>query len=218
MKISIFGLGYVGTVSAGCFASRGHTVIGVDPISMKVDLINDGQSPIIEAEIGDIVAAARTAGRLRATTDVGEAIRATDLSFVCVGTPSKENGDLDLRYVERVATQIGQALASKSTFHLVVVRSTIVPGTMQTLVIPTLEKFSGKRVGNNFGICHNPEFLREGSSVRDFNFPPKTVIGELDSASGDILAALYEGFPAPLIRTDLSTAEMVKYVDNTWHA
>jgi GDP-mannose 6-dehydrogenase len=211
-------LGYVGTVSAGCLASDGHEVIGVDPVPTKVDLINRGQSPIIEADIGEIIAATAKAGRLRATGDPAQAIRETELSFVCVGTPSQANGNLDLRYIRRICEQIGEALKNKTVRHTVVIRSTILPGTMHKIVIPTLEEFSGKKAGVEFGVCNNPEFLREGSAVKDFRSPPKTVIGELDKASGDMLTKLYEKLETPLIRTDLETAEMVKYVDNSWHA
>jgi GDP-mannose 6-dehydrogenase len=211
-------LGYVGTVSAGCLASDGHEVIGVDPVPTKVDLINRGQSPIIETDIGEIIASAAKAGRLRATGDPAQAIRETVLSFVCVGTPSQANGNLDLRYIRRICEQIGEALKNKTVRHTVVIRSTILPGTMHKIVIPTLEEFSGKKAGVEFGVCNNPEFLREGSAVKDFRSPPKTVIGELDKASGDMLTKLYEKLEAPLIRTDLETAEMVKYVDNSWHA
>jgi len=218
LRISIFGLGYVGTVSAGCLADDGHEVVGVDPLPTKVDLINRGQSPIIETDIGEIIAATVKAGRLRATSDPVEAIRETELSFVCVGTPSQANGNLDLRYIRRICEQIGEAVKSKSARHTVVIRSTILPGTMHKMVIPTLEEFSGKKAGVDFGVCNNPEFLREGSAVKDFRQPPKTVIGESDQASGDILAALYKKLEAPLIRTNLETAEMVKYVDNSWHA
>ncbi len=218
MRVSIFGLGYVGTVSAGCLAKDGHEVVGADPVQTKVDLINSGESPIIETAIGEIITSAVRSGSLRATEDVGEAIRETELSFVCVGTPSQSNGNLDLHYVRRVCEQIGRALGQKAERHVVVIRSTILPGTMHTLVIPTLEEFSGKKAGVDFGVCHNPEFLREGSAVEDFYHPPKTVIGELDAASGDMLVKLYERMDAPLIRTDLATAEMVKYVDNSWHA
>ena len=218
MKISILGLGYVGTVSAGCLASGGHGVIGVDPVQTKVDLINNGQSPIIEAEIGELIASSVAGGRLSATVDVAHAIRETELSFVCVGTPSQPNGNLDLQYIKRVCEEIGQALKEKHEWHTVVIRSTILPGTMCQVVIPALEYSSGKTAGIDFGACHNPEFLREGSAVKDFHCPAKTVIGELDKTSGDLLAQLYTGLPGPLIRTDLKTAEMVKYSDNSWHA
>ena len=218
MKVSIFGLGYVGTVSAGCLADEGHEVIGVDRVPTKIDLINKGQSPIIEADIGEIIAASVQAGRLRATEDHALAVRQTELSFVCVGTPSLGNGNLDLAHMKRACEQIGQALKAKPAWHTVVIRSTILPGTMRNIVIPILEHSSGKRAGADFAVCHNPEFLREGSAVADFRCPPKTVIGELDRAGGDMLASLYERIDSPLIRTDLETAEMVKYVDNSWHA
>jgi GDP-mannose 6-dehydrogenase len=218
LKISVFGLGYVGTVSAGCLADDGHEIVGVDPVPTKVDLINCGQSPIIEADIREIIAANAKVGRLRATSDPVQAIRETELSFVCVGTPSLTNGNLDLRYIRRICEQIGEALKTKSARHTIVIRSTILPGTMHKMVIPTLEEFSEKKAGGGFGVCNNPEFLREGSAVKDFRQPPKTVIGELDRASGDILARLYEKLDAPLIRTNLESAEMVKYVDNSWHA
>ena len=181
MRISVFGLGYVGTVSAGCLAHDGHEVIGVDPVRTKVDLINAGQSPIIEADIGEIIASTVKSGRLRATEDQDQAIRDTELSFVCVGTPSQTNGNLDLRYIRRVCELIGQALRNKQTRHTVVIRSTILPGTMHQIVIPMLEEYSGKKAGADFGVCNNPEFLREGSAVKDFNAPPKTVIGETRS-------------------------------------
>jgi GDP-mannose 6-dehydrogenase len=218
LRVSVFGLGYVGTVSAGCLANAGHEVIGVDPVQTKVDLINNGQSPIIEADISEIISSTARAGRLRAANDVAHAIRETELSFVCVGTPSQPNGNLDLRFIRRVCEQIGHALKESATRHTVVIRSTVLPGTMHNTVIPILEEYSGKKAGVDFGVCHNPEFLREGSAVKDFNSPPKTVIGELDQPSGNMLASLYEKIDAPLIRTDLKTAEMVKYVDNSWHA
>ncbi len=218
MKISVFGMGYVGTVSAACLAQEGHEVVGVDPVHTKVDLINAGKSPIVEVDIGEIVAAMVKAGRLRATDDQVEAIRATELSFVCVGTPSQSNGNLDLTHIRHVCELIGAAIKEKSARHTVVIRSTILPGTMRQIVIPTLEEYSGKSAGVDFGVCNNPEFLREGSAVKDFNAPPKTVIGEFDRASGELLTALYAKLDAPFIRTDLETAEMVKYVDNSWHA
>jgi GDP-mannose 6-dehydrogenase len=218
LKISIFGLGYVGTVSAGCLARDGHEIVGIDPISTKVDLINAGRAPIIEADIGEIVAEAVKAQRLRAISDQNQAICETDLSFVCVGTPSQANGNLDLTYILRVCEQIGEAIKNKSDRHTVVIRSTVLPGTMRQLIIPVLEKHSGKKAGVDFGVCNNPEFLREGSAVKDFYGPPKTIIGELDHVSGDMLAGLYAKLDAPMIRTDVETAEMTKYVDNSWHA
>lgn len=218
MNIGIFGLGYVGAVSAGCLAHDGHRVIGVDPSATKVKLINAGQTPVIEAEIGTLIRESVDKGLLSATMDFASAIEQTDLSIVCVGTPSQLNGSLDLSHVRTVCEQIGESLRHKDGFHVVVIRSTILPGTMHRIVIPTLEESSGKRAGEGFGVCHNPEFLREGSAVWDFYHPPKTVIGELDAHSGDVLAELYGDLPAPLIRTDVETAEMVKYTDNVWHA
>jgi GDP-mannose 6-dehydrogenase len=218
LKISIFGAGYVGTVSAACFANNGHNVLAADPISAKVNLIANGKSPIIEADVAEIIALNVSAGRLRATVDQAQAVKETEVSFVCVGTPSQPNGNLDLKYIRGVCEQIGRALKEKPARHVVVVRSTILPGTMRNVVIPILEECSGKKAGVDFGVCHNPEFLREGSAVKDFNSPPKTVIGELDQSSGDMLVALYNKLDAPVIRTNLETAEMVKYVDNCWHA
>ncbi len=218
MRVSIFGLGYVGTVCAGCLAKEGHEIIGVDPVRTKVQLVNAGKSPIIEADIEEIIAEAVNKGRLHATDDPVEAILDTDLSFVCVGTPSQVNGNLDLTHVRHVCEQLGQALGEKAARHTVVIRSTILPGTMRRMVIPVLEEASGKKAGKDFGVCNNPEFLREGSAVVDFAFPSKTVIGELDGVSGDAVAALYAKVNAPLIRTDIETAEMIKYIDNSWHA
>lgn len=218
LRISIFGLGYVGTVSAACLAADGHQVLGVDPVRDKVDLINRGLSPIVEAEIGEIIEETVRSSHLRATQDPLTAIHETELSFVCVGTPSQSNGNLDLRYIRRICEQIGHALQTKAGRHTVVIRSTVLPGTMKNVVIPTLEEFSGKKAGADFGACYNPEFLREGTAVKDFRYPPKTVFGELDSESGDLLALLYRDIQAPLIRTKLNAAEMIKYVDNSWHA
>ena len=218
MRISIFGLGYVGAVSAGCFAHDGHEVVGIDPVPTKVEIINGGRSPIIEAEIEELIANGVRSGKLRATCESTEAICETDLSFVCVGTPSQTNGSLDLKFIRRVCEQIALGIREKKAWHTVVIRSTILPGTMRKIVIPLLEELSGKQAGVDFGVCNNPEFLREGTAVRDFYGPPKTIIGELDQRSGDTLARLYKNLPAPLIRTDLETAEMIKYVDNSWHA
>lgn len=218
MKVSIFGLGYVGAVSAGCLAHGGHEVVGVDLDQTKVERINGGRSPIVEADIDEIIAGAVRSGHLRATQDEVQAVRDTDLSLVCVGTPSQNNGNLDLTYIRRVCEEIGLALSKKLERHTVVIRSTILPGTMRRVVIPILEECSGKSAGIGFGVCTNPEFLREGSAVADFKFPAKTVIGELDSISGDTAASLYAHIDAPLIRVDLETAEMVKYIDNSWHA
>jgi len=218
VKISVLGLGYVGTVVAGCLARAGHEVIGIDTELRKVELVNAGKSPIIEKEIGQIIAQQVEAGRLSASTEVTVAVQQSDLILVCVGTPSRSNGDIELRHVRRVCEQIGAALRTHSGAPVVVVRSTLLPGTMRELVIPTLEASSGRQAGSDFGVCVNPEFLREGTAVHDYLNPPKTVIGELTRASGNLLASLYAGLSAPLIRTDIETAEMVKYADNAWHA
>ena len=218
MKISVFGLGYVGAVSAGCLAKDGHTVIGVDPNAAKVNLINEGRSPIVEEKIGDILAAAVADGRIKATSDPDFAVRETEISLVCVGTPSQANGSLDLKYVKAVCKEIGSAIAGKSERHTVVMRSTMLPGSMRETVIPTLEETSGKKAGVDFGVCNNPEFLREGTAVFDYYNPPKTVIGELEPSGGDLVASIYKELDAPLVRTNVNTAEMVKYVDNVWHA
>ncbi len=212
------GLGYVGAVSAGCLANEGHEVIGVDPNKTKVDLINQGQTPIIEKDIGELIQKNVECGKLKATTDVDYAIKNSDLSLVCVGTPSQLNGALDLKYVRTVCEEIGATLKDHSAHHVVVIRSTMLPGTMRDLVIPVLETYSEKHAGVDFGVCNNPEFLREGSAVYDFYNPPKTVIGETDFRSGELLASVYQNLPGPLVRTNVETAEMVKYTDNVWHA
>jgi GDP-mannose 6-dehydrogenase len=175
-------------------------------------------TPIIEKDIGEMIATAVKNGKLHATANVREAVMSSDISLICVGTPSQINGNLDLSYVRRVCEEIGLALKEKDGFHLVIGRSTMLPGSMRNVVIPTLEAFSGKKVGVDFGVCNNPEFLREGTAVYDYYNPPKTVIGESDPRAGDILVELYKNMDAPLIRTDIETAEMVKYTDNTWHA
>ncbi len=218
MRISIFGLGYVGAVSAACLAERGHTVTGVDPNADKVELINAGHAPVVEAELAELTRRAVAQKRLHATIDPVGAVLETDLTLVCVPTPSQSNGNLDLRFIERVCGEIGAALRAKQGFHVVVVRSTILPGTLKDLAIPALERASGRRAGEDFGVCHNPEFLRESTAVADFRNPSKTVIGASDSRSADLVASLYEGLPGPLLRCPIEVAEMVKYADNSWHA
>ena len=218
MNISIFGLGYVGTVVAGCFAKAGHRVIGVDTERAKVDLINSGRSPIIEAEIEELLAAGVATGTVRATTDARDTVEATELSLLCVGTPSQPSGELDLTYIRRVCEDIGAVLRGKAARHVVVVRSTVLPGTIRDVVIPALERSSEKNFDVEFGVVMNPEFLRESTAVADFYAPPKTVIGSRNRADGELVARLYEGISAPLIHTALEVAETVKYCDNIFHA
>jgi GDP-mannose 6-dehydrogenase len=217
-KISVFGLGYVGVVSACCLAKEGHIIFGVDPNKTKVDLLNNGNPPIIEQGIAELIQDAVVHGRLKATTDPKQAILESELSLICVGTPSQLNGSLDLKYVRHVCEEIGLALRQKQEFHIVVCRSTMLPGSMRNVVIPVLEESSGKKAGRDFGVCNNPEFLREGTAVHDFRQPPKIVIGEIEKGSGDLLASLYANLAAPMIRVDIETAEMIKYADNVWHA
>ncbi|WP_417705862.1 GDP-mannose 6-dehydrogenase [Pseudomonas sp.] len=218
MRISIFGLGYVGAVCAGCLSARGHDVIGVDISANKIDLINNGKSPIVEPGLEELLQQGLRQGRLRGTTDVAAAVLESDVSFICVGTPSKRNGDLELNYIEGVCREIGMAMRDKNERHTVVVRSTVLPGTAKNVVLPILEDCSGKKAGVDFGLAVNPEFLRESTAIKDYDFPPMTVIGELDTASGDLLASLYEELDAPIIRKDIEVAEMIKYTCNVWHA
>lgn len=218
MKISVFGMGYVGVVSAACLARDGHEVVGVDPQQQKVDIINEGRSPIVEQYVGELISEAVDAGKLRAITDAQEAVRSTDLSLVCVGTPSERNGSLDTSAVARVCEQIGLAIKDKQSRHIVVMRSTILPGTMRGLVIPTLEQSSGLVAGEGFGVANNPEFLRESTAVYDYDHPPKTVIGSVHPQTAQEVAQLYENLDAPMILTSVDVAELVKYADNAWHA
>ena len=218
MKISIFGLGYVGSVSAACFARDGHQVIGVDVNPLKVAIINDGRSPIVEPHLNELMSESVQAGRLRATTDGAEAVAASDVSLVCVGTPSNVNGSLDLTHIKNSCQQIGVALASISRHHVVVVRSTLLPGSIERYVIPTLEVYSGKRAPKDFGVAINPEFLREGSSVYDFDNPPFTLIGADDEHVSSLVGHLYSRLNAPLFTLRIKEAEMVKYACNSFHA
>lgn len=218
MRIAIFGLGYVGCVSAACLAKEGHRLIGVDVNPLKVDMINAGQSPIIEAGVDQLIGEAVARGNLRATTAAHDAVAQADISFICVGTPSNDNGSLDLQYVRHVVGEIGQALTNEPHFHVIAVRSTVLPGTVLGEVVPLLEQVSGRQVGVDFGVCSNPEFLREGSAVADFYQPPFTLIGQSDERSGNQVAAIYKGLDAPVVQTTIQTAEMIKYVSNTFHA
>jgi GDP-mannose 6-dehydrogenase len=218
MRLSIFGLGYVGCVSAACLARRGHDVVGTDVNADKVRMINDGASPIVEPGAGDLIAEMVAAGRLRATTDPAEAVAASDISLVCVGTPSNKNGSLDLTYVKRACQQIGEAIAAKGRYHIVAIRSTMLPGTVEGTVIPTLEVFSGLRAGRDFGVAINPEFLREGTSLADFDNPPFTLIGADDEDAAAQLRRLYADLDAQVLVVGVREAEMVKYTCNCFHA
>ena len=218
MRISIFGLGYVGAVCAGCLSARGHQVIGVDVSQDKIDMINQGKSPIVEPGLAALLDRGVSSGLLRGTTNVSEAVADSELSFIAVGTPSKRNGDLDLAYMESVCMQIGVALRDKADRHTVIIRSTVLPGTVKNVVIPLLEAASGKKAGVDFGVATNPEFLRESTAIKDYDFPAMTVIGELDEQSGELLQALYSELDAPIIRKSIEVAEMIKYTCNVWHA
>jgi GDP-mannose 6-dehydrogenase len=217
MQLSVFGLGYVGCVSAGCFAREGHSVVGVDVNPAKVEMINRGESTIVEEGIAELIREVVEQGRLRATTDVADAVAQSSLSLICVGTPSRANGSIDLGYIERVCEQIGSALRVKDQAHLVVIRSTVMPGTIEEVVIPALQRSSGKTPGAGFDVCSNPEFLREGSSIRDFFDPPFTLIGARSEDAAAPLAELYLGIDSPLYVTEIRVAEMVKYACNAFH-
>jgi GDP-mannose 6-dehydrogenase len=218
MKLSIFGLGYVGTITSACLARNVHEVVGVDINRHKVELLNDGKSPIVEEEIGDMVMESVRAGRLRATEDVRDAILNTDISLICVGTPSNGNGSLSLHSVISVCRSIAQVLRHKRDYHLIVLRSTVLPGTVSRVILPLIEQESGKKLGNGFGLCFNPEFLREGSSVKDFFAPPFTLIGSRDRGTGEKVQALYQDLDAPVYLTSIEVAESVKYASNAFHA
>ena len=218
MKVSVFGLGYVGSVSAAAFAADGHDVVGVDVHQGKVDAINAGRSPIVEPGLDDLLHEGVERGRLRATTNTDEAVHATELSLICVGTPSRKNGSLDLSYLTRVCEQIGTVLRDKRDYHVVVVRSTVLPGTTHAHVIPALERTSGKTYGEGFGVAVNPEFLREGSAIKDFRHPPLTLVGHNHAADAGPTTALYASLDAPLCSTSIRVAEMMKYTSNAWHA
>ena len=218
MNVSIFGLGYVGSVSAASLAAAGHTVVGIDINEDKVRAINDGRSPIVEPGLDDLLREGVEAKRLRATTSTTDAVMSTDLSLLCVGTPSHRNGSLDLTYLVRVCDEIGAVLRDKPGYHVVVVRSTVLPGTTHGHVIPALEAASGKRYGEGFGVSVNPEFLREGSALADFLAPPLTLVGHNHAVDAAPTKALYQHLDAPLVATSIRVAEMMKYTCNAWHA
>ncbi len=214
--ISVFGLGYVGSVTAACLAHKGHRVIGVDPVSTKVANLNAGRTPIVEARMDELVAEGKRLGRITATESTERGIAESEISFISVGTPNQRNGSLDLRHVVDVSKQIGAALRRKNTFHWIVLRSTVLPGTTETVVLPAIESASGKVVGRDFAVCYNPEFLREGTAVDDFFHPPFTVLGASDPAWLTPLREIYDW--GKTFETTIATAEMVKYVCNAFHA
>ena len=218
MKIAIFGLGYVGSVSAGCLAAAGHDVVGVDVEPQKLELLRSGKSPVTEPGLDELLATGVATRKLTVTSDTAQAVRQSDLSLICVGTPSRRNGSLDSTYLERVIEQIGQALAGSTTYHVVAVRSTLLPGVLESTLIPLLERASGRTVGDDIGVCVNPEFLREGSAIKDFKNPPFTVLGETDARAGDVLLRVYEHLTAPVYRLRPDEASMVKYASNAYHA
>jgi GDP-mannose 6-dehydrogenase len=217
VKVSLFGLGYVGCVTAACFSRAGHRVVGVDVNTLKIDILNSGQSPIIEKDVGAFVMDAVVAGRLRATTDPREAVHDSEISLLCVGTPSRPNGGLDLRHIWSVAEQIGQALRDKPEKHIVVLRSTVLPGTADRVREIVAER-SGKAAGEGFAVVVNPEFLREGTAVADFLHPPYTILGGEAAWALDRVADLYADLECPLLRVPTRVAEMVKYANNSFHA
>ncbi len=218
MKISVFGLGYVGCVSAACLADMGHEIIGVDVNPQKLDRVRRGESPITEPGLDALLKQVVEAGRLQVTDDAAAAVLATDVSLICVGTPSRLNGSLDTHFLDRVIEQIGGALAHTDRFHVVTIRSTLLPGVVDDRIIPMLENASGKKAGVDFGLCINPEFLRESSAIADFRNPPFTVIGALDDRSAEIMEQVYSGIPAPVYKIAPAAASMVKYASNAFHA
>jgi len=217
-KISIFGIGYVGVVSAACLARDGHEVVAVDVDPGKINAINSGLSPIVENGLDELISDVVKAGKLTATSNVQEAINNTDISFVCVGTPSAPDGSVGLKYVESVCEDIGKALSNKDGHHSVVIRSTIVPGSCEGTCIPTLEKASGKKAGVDFGMGYYPEFLRESTAIEDSYDPGLVVFGTLDDVTKGHLTDLNKDLPCEMNMVDLRTAEMVKYTSNTWRA
>ena len=217
MKVSIFGLGYVGCVGAACLSKLGHTVVGVDINENKVRLINEGKPTIIEEDIAELCAEAHASGRMRATTNAAEAVAASELSLIVVGTPSSKDGHLDLSYIFTVAGRIGRALRDKEQFHVVAIRSTVLPGTNER-VCQIIEQESGKRRGTDFAVVSNPEFLREGTSVRDFFHPPLTLVGTDNKRAENMMRELYKDIEAEFIVADIKVAEIMKYINNTYHA
>lgn len=216
MKISIFGLGYVGCVGAACCAKLGHHVIGVDPIKNKIDLINSGRATIIEKDIDELVSSAWSAGKLEATSDVDYAVAESNISFIAVGTPSTPQGHLKLDYIFDTARQIGEALKKKDEFHVIAIRSTVLPGT-NARVAQIIEEISGKKESIDFAMVSNPEFLREGTAVKDYLNPPLTLVGTANKEAEEMMREIYKDIPAEFVATDVPVAEIMKYVNNTYH-
>lgn len=217
MNISVFGLGYVGSVTAACLANNGHHVIGVDIKKEKVDTINNGFSPIIEKGLDALINKTVTSGRLKASSSVETAIGDSNCSLICVGTPSNIDGSINLDHLKRVCQDIGIALKDKKEYHVVTIRSTVIPGTTEKILIPILEKSSGKKHGSDFGVCTNPEFLREGQAIKDFYDSEMIVIGRNDEEAALVLEEMYRGIDAPIYKVDIKTAEMIKYANNSFH-
>ncbi len=218
MKISVFGLGYVGAVSMACLARDGHELLGVDVDPVKLDLIKSGRSPIIEDGIQQLMQQVVAAGRVRVTSDAAEALATTELSFVCVGTPSNPNGSQDLSALLRLADQLGAALKSISDFRTIVVRSTVQPGTVDELIKPRIEAASGKIAGKDFALCFQPEFLREGSSIKDYDNPPYTIVGSNSDEATKCLREVFGHLPCDFVVASVRVAETMKYACNAFHA
>ncbi|MBS3097655.1 UDP-glucose/GDP-mannose dehydrogenase family protein [Candidatus Woesearchaeota archaeon] len=217
MKISIFGLGYVGCVLAAGLASLGHNIIGIDINSEKVEVIKKGKSPVVEKDLDKYIKKYVELKKIEATTNSKEAVLNSEMSFVCVGTPAKKDGSLDLEHTKKVCEGIGKALKLKNSYHIIVFKSTMFPGSVENLLIPIIENNSGKKASKDFGVCHNPEFLREGSAVYDFFNPSTTVIGCLDEKSERIVEELFKDIKAPIAKTSIKVAEMIKYANNSFH-
>ena len=217
-SVSIIGLGYVGAVSTACLANLGHRVVGVDLDEDKVEAIGQGVSPIHEHRLSDLLSEGVDAGLITTSTDVASAVSQTDVTFVSVGTPTGEDGGCDYRHIISSAKAIGAGLKAKSDYHVVVMRCSIPPSTTLKIMVPEIEAVSGKKMGEDFGVCFNPEFLREGTAIADFDEPPKTVIGANDNRAAAVVHELYKPVDKNIITTSIEVAEMVKYVDNVWHA
>lgn len=218
MKIAIFGLGYVGCVSAACLAKLGHKVVGVDVSPLKAEHIQKGEAPVVEPDLGELMGTAVAQKQLEATTRATDAVVDAEVILICVGTPSNKNGSLDYTFVEAVVKEVGSLLDKAASYPVVVVRSTVLPGIIRERILPLLEASTDKKIGSEFGFCLNPEFLREGSAVADFFAPPFTLIGELDQRSGETLAELYRQIDAPVQRLSIDAASMIKYTSNAYHA